>query len=144
MPNFQPIFPITPRIEWNKLTTANTAKDGTGTVATVFTAGSSGARIDQIKVRALGTNVATVIRFFVNNGSVNTTAANNSLVHEVTIPATTLSEVAALADIDVTIAKNTTETAVPIPYLPAGFKLNVAIGTAVAAGVQVTVHGADY
>jgi hypothetical protein len=65
-------------------------------------------------------------------------------VHEVTIPATTLSEVAALADIDVTIAKNTTETAVPIPYLPAGFKLNVAIGTAVAAGVQVTVHGADY
>lgn len=144
MPNFQPIFPITPRIEWNKLTTSNTAKDGTGTVATVFTAGSNGSRIDQIKVRALGTNVATVLRFFVNNGSANTTAANNSLVHEVTLPATTLSEVASLADIDVTIAKNTTETAVPIPYLPAGYKLNVTIGTTVAAGVQVTVHGADY
>ena len=144
MPNFQPIFPITPKIEWNKLTTANTAKDGTGTVATVFTAGSSGARIDQIKVRALGTNVATVLRFFVNNGSTNATAANNSLVHEVTIAATTLSETAALVDNDITIAKNTTETAVPIPYLPAGYKLNVTIGTTVAAGVQVTVHGADY
>ena len=144
MPNFQPIFPITPRIEWNKLTTSNTAKDGTGTVATVFTAGSSGARIDQIKVRALGTNVATVLRFFVNNGSTNATAANNSLVHEVTIAATTLSETAALVDNDITIAKNTTETAVPIPYLPAGYKLNVTIGTTVAAGVQVTVHGADY
>jgi hypothetical protein len=142
--NFQPIFPLTPKTSWATLTTANTAKDGTGTVATVFTAGVNGARIDQIKVRALGTNVATVLRFFVNNGSANTTAANNSLVHEVTIPATTLSETAALVDNDITIVKNTTETAVPIPYLPAGFKLNVVIGTAVAAGLAVTVHGADY
>jgi hypothetical protein len=143
--NVQPIFPLTPKVSWGTVTTANTAKDGTGTVVTVFTAGVNGARIDQIKVRALGTNVATVMRFFVNNGSVNTTAANNSLAHEVTIAATTLSETSALADNDITINKDGgARTEVPIPYLPAGYKLNVTIGTTVAAGLAVTVWGADY
>lgn len=142
--NTTPIFPLTQKVSWGTLTTANTAKDGTGTVATLFTAGANGARIDQIKVRALGTNVATVLRLFVNNGSTNTTSTNNSLIHEVTIPATTLSEVAALSDVDVTISKNSTETVVPIPFLPAGYKINATIGTAIAAGIQITVHGADY
>jgi hypothetical protein len=142
--NTIPIFPKTPKVSWGTVTTANTAKNGTGTVVTVFTAGADGARIDQIKVRALGTNVATVMRFFVNNGSANTTAENNSLVHEVTIAATTLSETAALVDNNITLTVNTTETVPPIPYLPAGYKLNVTIGTAVASGLAVTVWGADY
>lgn len=140
----QPIFPATQNVSWGNVTTANTAKDGTGTVVTVFTAGGNGSRIDQIKVRAAGTNVATVLRFFVNNGAVNTTATNNSLAHEVTIAATTLSEVAALADNDITITKNTTETACPIPYLPAGYKINIAIGTTVATSLEITVWGANY
>jgi hypothetical protein len=142
--NTQPIFPVTQKISWGKLTTANTAKDGTGSVVTIFEAGPNGSRIDQIKVRALGTNVATVLRLFINNGSATTTATNNSLIHEVTIAPTTISEVAALADIDIVITKNTTETVVPIPYLPSGYKITATIGTAVAAGVQCTVHGADY
>lgn len=142
--NTQPIFPLTPKVSWGTVTTANTAKDGTGTVVTVFTAGADGSRIDQIKVRALGTNVATVLRFFVNNGSTNATAANNSLIHETTIASTTLSETAALTDNNITISVNTTETVVPIPYLPAGYKINVTIGTTVAAGLQITVHGGDY
>jgi hypothetical protein len=143
--NTQPIFPLTPKVEWGTVTTANTAKDGTGTVVTVFTAGADGSRIDQIKVRALGTNVATVIRFFVNNGSTNATAANNSLVHDATIAATTNSETAALVDNDIMIQKdggNRSEP--PIPYLPAGHKINITIGTTVAAGLQITVWGADY
>lgn len=142
--NTQPIFPITPNVSWGTVNSANTAKDGTGTVTTVFTAGLNGSRIDQIKVRALGTNVATVLRLFVNNGSANSTATNNTLIHEVTIAATTLSEVSALVDNDITIAKNAGDTVVPIPYLPAGYKINCAIGTTVAAGLQITVHGGDY
>lgn len=140
----QPIFPSVQNVSWGNVATANTAKDGTGTVVTIFTAGANGSRIDQIKVRALGTNVATALRFFVNNGSTNVTATNNSLAHETTIAATTLSETAALVDNDITIVKNTTETAVPVPYLPAGYKLNVAIGTTVAAGLQITVWGGNY
>lgn len=142
--NTTPIFPISQNVSWGNVLTANTAKDGTGTVVTVFTAGANGSKIDQIKVRALGTNIATVLRFFINNGSVNSATANNSLIHEVTIPITAVSEVAALADTDVLIAKNDGEVAVPIPYLPAGFKLNVTIGTTVASGFQITVHGGDY
>jgi hypothetical protein len=143
--NTIPIFPATPKVEWGVISTANTAKDGTGSVVTVFTAGVNGARIDQIKVRARGTNVATAMRFFVNNGLTNTTAANNSLAHEVTIAATTLSETAALVDNDIMINKDGgARTEVPIPYLPPGFKINVTIGTAVAAGLSVSVWGADY
>lgn len=133
--NTIPIFPLTPNIGWvGSITAANTTKTGTGTVNTVFTAGSNGAHVDQIKVRALGTNVATVLRIFINNGSDNNTPANNILYMETTIAATTLSEVAALANtlinLDIT--------------LPAGYKIFVTLGTAVAAGLSVTCEGGDY
>lgn len=144
--NTTPIFPLTPKVLWGKLGVENTLTDGTGSVVTVFTAGANGSRIDQIKLRALGTNIATVVRFFVNNGQPNTTATNNSLVHEVTMDATTASQVAALADKDVTILKNSVETIVPIPFLPAGYKINCTCGSNVSAsgGIAVTVHGSDY
>lgn len=141
--NTTPIFPLTPKTSWGKLTAANTAKDGTGTVVELFTAGANGARIDQIKVRALGTNVATVLRLFVNNGLTQATATNNSLIHEATIAATTLSETAALADNDITISKGS-DVVPPIQTLPPGYKILATIGTAVAAGLQVTVSGGDY
>jgi len=143
--NTQPIFPLTPIVSWNTsaITTANTAKDGTGTVVTLATGGLNGTRIDQIKVRPLGTNVATVMRFFINNGLANTTAANNALVYEITCPSTTLSEVAALADIDVLVYKGS-EVYPPIQVLPTGYKLNVTIGTTVASGFSIVVSGGDF
>lgn len=141
--NVNPIFPISPKCSWGKLTAANTAKDGTGTVVELFTAGANGARIDQIKVRALGTNIATVLRLFVNNGLTQATATNNSLIHEVTIAATTLTETAALVDNDITITKGS-DVVPPIQTLPPGYKILATIGTAVAAGLQVTVSGGDY
>lgn len=116
-------------------TAANTALDGTGTVATVFTAGSNaGSRIDTLYLEHLGTNVATVVRFFINNGSSNTTAANNSLIYEITMAANTLSQTAA----------SVPQQIVPGLVLPPGYKLNVTIGTAIAAGIQVTATGGDY
>lgn len=146
--NTSPAFPLTPSIQWGAtdgnggaaggLKTANTAKDGTGTVLTVFdtTAASNTnpSRVDYLKVRALGTNVATVLRVFINNGSTNATVANNVLFMERTIAATTLSEVAELAD-----------TVIPLDLsLQAGFKINVAISTSVSAGLMVTGVGAHY
>lgn len=142
--NTTPIFPKVPKTSWGKLTTANTATDGTGTTVEVFAAGDEGARIDQIKVRALGTNVATVLRLYINNGSTPTVAANNSLIHETTIAATSISQVAALVDNNITITINSTETVPPIQALPPGYKIIASIGTAVAAGLQVTVSGGDY
>ena len=143
--NINPIFPLTPMTTWptTPLTTANTAKDGTGTVALLATGGVNGTRIDQIKVRALGSNVATVMRFFINNGQANTTAANNALVHEITCPATTLSEVAALADLDVVIYKGG-DVVPPIQVLPVGYRLYATIGTTVSAGLMPVVSGGDF
>lgn len=132
--NVEPIFPLTPVVSWGKVTTANTAKDGTGTVVPVFTAGVNGARLDYLKVRALGTNVATVLRVFVNNGADQTVDTNNSLIYEQTIAATTLSETAQLLDNLVTLDLS----------LPAGYVVNVTIGTTVAAGLQVTGVGGNY
>lgn len=132
--NINPIFPLTPKISWGTLTTANTAKDGTGTIVSVFTAGANGARLDRIKVRSTGTAVATVLRIFINNGQDATVAANNTLYLETTIAATTLSETAALADN--IIAMDVT--------LPAGYSVTCTIGTTVAASLAVTAEGGDY
>jgi hypothetical protein len=130
-----PIFAQTPLFTvGSTITTANTAKDGTGTVVLLFTAGANGSRIDSIKVRSTGTAVATVIRIFVNNGLTNTTATNNSLYTEATIAATTLSEVAATADNAITMNIS----------LPATYRVYATIGTTVAAALQVSAVGGDY
>lgn len=134
--NTSPIFSIAGDIEWGTtaITTANTAKDGTGTVLTVFTADVNGAFVQRIRFRSAGTNIATVARIFINNGSDNATASNNILYDEITLAATTLSEVAALATYEL-----------PLNFvLPAGYKINVTLGTTVAAGYYVSVIGGKY
>lgn len=134
--NTNPIYSLAGQIEWGTtaIATANTAKDGTGTVLTVFTAHAEGSYVQRIRFRAAGTNVATVARVFINNGSSNATPANNILFAEITLTATTLSEVAALADYEL-----------PLGFvLPNGYKINVTIGTTVAAGYFVSVIGGHY
>lgn len=129
-----PIFPATPKVSWGNVLTANTAYDGTGTTVQLFIAGASGARVDSVKVRPLGTNAATVLRIFINNGSDPATPANNSLIYELTVPVTTAIQTASLAEY---------EEVLDIA-LPAGYKLYGSVGTVVAAGLQVTVVGGDY
>jgi hypothetical protein len=135
--NVDPIYSRIADIQWGTtaLTTANTAKDGTGTVHTVFTADATeGGYIGTLTARAAGTNVATVLRVFINNGSANSTPANNILWKEMTLPATTLSEVAALAayELPLNIA------------MPPGYKINCTIGTTVAAGYYLSITGGKY
>ncbi len=135
--NTQPIFSRLADIQWSPtaLLAANTAKDGTGTVAIVFTADvTNGGFVQKLIARPLGTNVATVLRVFINNGAVNTTASNNNLIAEITLAATTLSEVAAQPDY--VLPLNTT--------IPAGNRLLCTLGTAVAAGFALTVIGGKY
>lgn len=135
--NTAPIYSKVGDIQWGgaSLATANTAKDGTGTTLTVFTAdATNGGRVEKVKSRALGTNVATVLRLFINNGSSSATAANNSLYYEKTIAATTLSETSELLDNEITLNL----------ALPPGYKLLATIGTTVAAGLAVTAVGGKY
>lgn len=133
--NTAPIYSAAPIISWGVIDTANTAKDGTGTVVPVFTAdATNGGRVEKLRIKAKGTNVATVLRVWLNNGSTNATAANNTLLAEMTIAATTLSEVAQLAENELILNI----------ALPAGYVLNVTIGTTVAAGLHVTAIGGRY
>ena len=134
--NSAPIFSKVAKAQWiNGITAANTAKDGTGTVSPVFTADpTNGSFIQKLIIRPRGANVASVLRIFMNNGLTNATAANNALIGEVSLPATTLSEVAAIQG---------TEVNLNIP-LPPGYVVNVTLGTAVAGGYVVTGLGGDY
>lgn len=135
--NTAPIYSKVGDIQWptTALTTANTAKDGTGTVLTAFTAdATNGGYVSRIRFRAAGTNIAAVARVFINNGSANSTPGNNILWDEITLSATTLSEVAALQQYEL-----------PLNFaLPPGYKLNVTIGTTVSAGYYITVIGGKY
>lgn len=134
--NSAPIFSKIAHVEWaNGITAANTAKDGTGTVSTAFAAdATNGSYLQKLLVRPMGTNVASVLRVFMNNGSSNATAANNALIAEVGLPATTNSEVAAVSG---------NEVPLNIP-LPPGYRIMVTLGTAVAGGYTVTAVGGDY
>ena len=135
--NTAPIFSLLGDVQWGTtaITTANVAKDGTGTVLTSFTAdATNGGFVQRIRFRAAGTNVATVARVFINNGSTNATAANNVLWDEITLSATTLSEVASQPVYEL-----------PLNFaLPPGYKLNITLGTTVAAGYYVSVIGGKY
>lgn len=118
------------------LTTAANDYTGAGASnAVVFTADSTnGSFVQRIRFKATGTNVATVARIFINNGSAATTATNNSFYGEVSLPATTASASASTPDIDY-----------PLNFaLPAGWRIVVGLGTTVAAGWTVSVVAGDY
>jgi hypothetical protein len=134
MANTNPLFPLTPKIGFGKVLTTNTATDGTGTTVAIYTAGSNGSRIDQITLEHLGTNIATVLRLFINNGASVGTATNNSLFYEATMAANTISQVA--ASIPVAFSPGLT--------LPASYVIYASVGTTIAAGIQVTITGGDF
>lgn len=62
-------YAATPKTAVAQVITANTARDGTGTLATVFTAGASGSRIDDISIVATATTTAGVVRLFLHDGT---------------------------------------------------------------------------
>lgn len=101
----------------------------------VFTADvTNGGFIQKLRFKALGTNIATVARIYLNNGDVNTLAVNNSFYGEVSLPATTAIATAATIDIDypMNLALNP------------NFAIWVGLGTTVAAGWVVTAVGGKY
>ena len=134
--NTSPIFSKVAHVEWvNGVSAANTAKDGTGTVDTIFTAdATSGSYLQKLVIRPRGTNVASVLRVFLNNGASNATAANNVLIAEQALAATTNTEAGALAGYELPLN-------VPVPP---GFRVTVTLGTAVAGGYAVSAFGGDY
>lgn len=141
--NNNPIFTRMPDVQWAvaAVSAANTAKDGTGTVNVIYdeataspVPGGNGCFVQKVVIRSRGTNVATVLRVFTNNGGSNATPANNCLIAEMTLPATTLSEVAAQPSYELPLNIG----------MSAGARLFVTLGTAVAAGYSVSAWGGKY
>lgn len=154
-----PIFTQTPNVGALNalLSTAMTntkAFDGTETAGTamalVFTAGADGSRIDQVVCRlastngatASGTSAATLVRFWINNGSANTTATNNIFLGEVAIPATAVTALG-------TSALTTYSLTLPINGLNIPATYRIYAGTTVAAGgtniaIAVSAFGGNY
>lgn len=161
--NTSPIFPLTPNMGVQNvvLSTAMTntkAFDGSDTAGTalalVYTAGANGSRIDTIIVRltstngatASGTSNATLVRFWLNNGSANTTATNNSIMSwDVAIPATTVTALDTVALVPYNALTNS-----PMSSgisIPASYRIYAGLTVAAGGtniGVSVTVQGGDY
>lgn len=54
----------TPKSPQGRLVTANTNRDGSGTIVDIYTAGASGGRIDDIKIKANGVTTAGMVRLY--------------------------------------------------------------------------------
>jgi len=69
--NTDPIFSLTPNLPTATIAAANTARDGSGTLVTLFTAGANGSRLDAIKFISAQATAATssnmVVRVFITD-----------------------------------------------------------------------------
>jgi hypothetical protein len=101
----------------------------------VFTSATTeGSYIRRLRFQAKGTNVASVARIFINNGSTNATATNNSFYGQVTLPATTANSAGATVEVDY-----------PLEFaLNPAWRIYVGLGTTVAAGWVCTAIGGKY
>lgn len=144
LPNTDPIYTRQADMSNNGSTGMNqpitaAANDFTGAGANnslVFTADSTnGGYIQKLRFKANGTNAVSVARIFINNGSANTTAANNSFYGELSLPVTTA----------VTNGATGPDLDYPLNIaLPPGFRIYVGLASAVVGGWTVTPVAGKY
>jgi hypothetical protein len=122
-----PAFAVTPRIASVNVATANTNRDGTGTVATLITGASTGTRIAEIVVQARVTTTAGMVRVFLYDGT------TFYFFDEISIAAATVS--ASVKGTRVSTAYNNL-------VLPSA-SWSVRVSTHNAESIDVTAMGAD-
>jgi hypothetical protein len=123
-----PSFASTVRVGLGTLATADTARTGTPTnVVTVFTAGSSGSRIDEINIIATATTTAGVVRLWIYNGT------TYYLFEEILVSAITPST--AVATFNTTLTFNNF-------MLPTGHSLRATTNN--SEGFNVIAFGGDF
>lgn len=119
-------YASTARTAIAQATSANTTRDGTGTIATVFTAGASGSRIDDVTITAVGTTTAGMVRLFLHDGT------NARLLREVAVSAITPSG---------TVAAFTASLTNLALVLQSGWSLRASTNNAETFNVAVTRAG---
>ena len=66
-----PNFTSTPRIGLGSVSTANTNRDGTGTIVDIITGAASGTKINEVVIKSTGRPADSIITLFVNDGTTN-------------------------------------------------------------------------
>ena len=128
--NTSPIFTLTPVIGMAQISTANTNRDGTGTIESVLIGGTEGTRIHRITIKAIATTTAGIIRLFIDDGS------NVRLWREILVTAITPS--ASVATFEEEILLDEEEALI----LPATYELQAA--THNAESFNIIAEGGDY
>jgi len=129
-------YVATPRISFGAVTTADTSRTAPSTVVTIFTAGSSGSRIDQIDLVGIGTTTASMIRLFIYDG------ANYSLWKEIPTLAVTPSGTASVWMSSISSSINS--DVLPL-IIPSGYSLRATINdTQTSSGVNIIARGGDF
>lgn len=122
--NTTPAFTDTPVATVGQVSTANTNRNGTGTVATIYSAGADGSRIDLIRVVATGTTTAGVVRIFIHDGT------NFRLYKEILVTAITPS-----TTIEVFVAEF--RPSVPL-LLPTGYSIRASTHNAETFNIHIS------
>ena len=122
-----------PKVGVGQISTANTNRDGTGTIGTVFTAGANGSRIDMIDLQATATTTAGMIRLFVHNGT------NAILIGE--LPVTAVTPSGTLPAWSAQLNTNTMTQLLPIT-IPTGWSLRASTNNAEA--FNIVAFGGDF
>jgi hypothetical protein len=145
--NNDPIFTKVADIQFaatNPITAAMTAANITGYNGTdanavlIYSAdATNGSFVQRVRLKCgaiTGTSAASVMRFWVNNGTTVGTATNNGYIGEVALPVVTYSITAATVELDYVLN---------LP-LPPGYKLYAGLATAVTTGWHVVTIGGRY
>lgn len=122
-----PAFAVTPRLDSVNIATANTNRDGTGTVATLITGASTGTRIAEIVVQARVTTTAGMVRIFLYDGT------TYRFFDEVSVAAATVSA---------TVKGTRVSTTYNNLILPSA-SWSIVVATHNAESIDVTALGAD-
>lgn len=137
------IYPQTPNSTISVITAAEAVADGTSANdVNVYTAGANGSRIFKIQMTPISTSgsvstTACTARLYLNNGSTNSTATNNSLMQEAALASQTVSPTNTSTINTVTFNLNLD--------LKASYRLYLGV-TGIAANTkwQITAFGNDY
>jgi hypothetical protein len=130
-----PQYVGTPKAWTAQVSTANTNRDGTGTIVTIATAPAAGLRIDEIVVQATATTTAGMVRLFVNDGT------NTRLFDEIPIIAVTPS--ATIPAYSAVLGNNSPVNSGRYPlFLPSGWSLRAATHNAETFNIHVI--GGDF
>jgi hypothetical protein len=130
-----PQYVGTPRTWTGQMSTANTNRDGTGTLATIMTAGANGSRIDEITIKAVAATTAGMARLYLHDGT------NARLFDEVPVLAVTPS--GTIPTWEAVLGNNAPVNSGKYPlYLPTGWSLRAAPHNAETFNVHAS--GGDF